>query len=258
MVKQQSLEVRVLLDNQRNQFDLLCSAAALARKMKVRLQGLFIEEENLLRAADLSLSREISLWSAQERHINGESIQRMLRANARYKQKELEKVAREGKVEYTFEVIRGERTRWIRESVNTSGVLFIGGKNQALKRYQHLKYCSWDKAPLQIIYSGSPASERALKTAVQIAELNKRPLLVLTTAEVSDEIFLRKQISLLLKKRHVTTVTIEKNTNGDVYNALRKQPIHMLILPSDIEWTHDPEQLESLLRQAHCPVILVR
>ena len=59
--------VQILLDNQRNQYESLLSAASLARQLKVELQGLFIEEENQIRAADLSFSREISLWSAKER-----------------------------------------------------------------------------------------------------------------------------------------------------------------------------------------------
>lgn len=259
MVNEHPEEVRILLDNQRSQLESLTAAAALARMMNVRLQGLYIEEENLLRAADLNLSREISLWSAQERHMTGESIERMLRANARHKQKELEQVARKEKVEYSFQIIRGGRVRWIQESVNTSGVLFIGGKDMAPRRYQHLKYCSYRKDLLQVVFSGSPASERALKTAVQIAELDKRPLLILTTVgESADELILREQINILLEKRLKTTISIETRSKEDVLSSLRKRQVHMLIIPSDIDWAQDEKQLEKLLQQVHCPVILVR
>jgi len=259
MTKEQTEEVRILLDNQRSQLESLTSAAALARKMKVHLQGLYIEEENLLRAADLTLSREISLWSARERHMTGESIERTLRANARYKQKELEQAARKEKVEYSFQVIRGERVRWVQESVNTSGILFIGGKDLAPKRYRHLKYCSYSQNQLQVIFTGSPASERALKTAVQMAELDKRPLLILTTVgESSDELKLREQINILLEKQLKTTISIEASSDEDILSSLRKRQVHMLIVPSDIEWAQDEKQLEKLLQQVSCPVILVR
>ncbi|KAG1658084.1 Ribonuclease [Nymphon striatum] len=88
--------IQVLLENQRNQLELLLTAAALARSSEVKLRGLFIEEENLIRAANLPMSREVSRWSAKERHITGDSVHRILNAHASRQQKELEKAIFDG------------------------------------------------------------------------------------------------------------------------------------------------------------------
>ena len=249
----------ILLDNQRDQFDFLTSAAALTRQMKARLQGLFIEEEDLIRAADLSFSREISRWSAQERHLTSEGINRILRTSARHSKKVLEKVAQEEKIECSFQVIRGERISWIKESVNTSDILFIGGKLSALKSYQHHKFGTRSINPLQVIYTGTPASQRALEIAVQIAKLGNRPLVILTIVdEITNELSLRKQINTALINYPAFDTSIKIIKTEQLIEALRKLRIFMLVFPSDIEWIQEENHFDDLLRITNCPIALVR
>ncbi len=258
-LNQRDIGIQILLENQKNQFESLLSAAALAEKMKVQLQGLFIEEDNLIRAADFPLSREVSRWSAEERQITAESVHRILRAHARCQQKELEKAANKANVACSFQVIRGERVRWIKENINTLEILFLGGHDLASKPFQSLRYCSEVTPPLITVFDGSVASERAFKIAVQIAENSKKPLsMILLVNELSGEQRIKEKINLLLRNHPNIALNVETITENHFSNASRKLQAHMLIFPTDIEWAKDEELLGKLIQQVHCPIVLVR
>lgn len=253
-----NIGVQILLDSQKNQFESLLSAASLARKLEVQLQGLFIEEDNLIRAADLPLSREVSLWSAEERQITGESVHRILRAHARHQQKELERVATAKEIEFTFKVIRGEKNNWIKENINSSNILFVGGHDLTPKPFQSLKYCSDVTPPLISLFDGSSASEHAFKIALQIAEKNNKYLRVLLLAnDSSTEELLETQLNIQMRNHSNISVSVESISKHDVISSLHKQRINMLIAPSDIEWAQDDERFEMLIYQINYPIVLV-
>ena len=259
MTNEQTPEIRILLDSKTNQVDFLYSAVSLARQMQVDLQGMFIEEENLLRAADLSISREISLRSAQEREISGEAMQRTLRSYALNKKNELEKIAHKESIECSFQVIRGERMHWILGSNKRTDILFVDAKNDTRKTYQNLQYCRIDVTPLKLLYSGSKASQRALTIAFKLALISKKPLLILNIGDaINTESVLSEKIQLLLNSYPDITVNVESFNNVQVSALLYKLQAYMLIYPSDIEWLDKGKHLESLLKRAQYPVVLVR
>jgi len=252
------IAIQILLDNQKNQLESLLSAALLARKQKVQLQGLFIEEENQIRAADFPLSREVSLWSAEERHVSGESVHRTMRANARLQQKAIEKMAIEKKIDYSFEVIRGEKINWIKENANLSKILFIGGYDLKPKPFQSLKYCSEVTPPLIALFDGSVASEHALKIAVQIADKNKKPLLVLLLVDdLTGSEYLKNQLNATLHKYPDILLDVETILANQIVNRMRKQQAYMLITSNRIAWIKGEGTFCAFIHQIHCPIVLV-
>jgi len=258
-LNQRGRGVQILLDNQKDQHESLLTAALIARKLKLVLQGLFIEEENQIRAADLSFSREISLWSAKERQISSESVHRILRANARLTQKELKKVANSVKVDCSFQVIRGERVQWIKDNIDSAEILFLGGNKLVNRSFQSLKYCCEVTPPLLAVFDGSKASENAFKIAVQIAENNKKSLLVLLLVnDLSDEQAIKDQINLLIQDHPDIILDIETMTQSQFSNKSGQMRAHMLIIPRDMQWLQNKAHFGALIQQAHCPVVLVR
>ncbi len=252
-------EVWVLLDNQRFHADLLANAAALARLMKATLQGLFIEEENLMRAAELSISREISSWSAQENEITAEIIQRTLNTNARHNKQQLETVARDYNIQCSFQVVQGERLSWIHENVKKSRILFIAGKKIPANYYQHLHYCNFSKAPVVQLYNGSDASERALKIALQMSELTHSPLVILILAvETADNLALTTQVNESLKGEAKAAVSIQYANNEQLLVSLHSLRASMLVYPDDIKLEDDGIVLERFVQQVRCPVVLIQ
>jgi len=259
MTNKQTPEIRILLNSKTNQVDFLYSAVSLARQMHVGLQGMFIEEENLLRAADLPISREVSLRSAHEREISGETMQRSLRSYALNKKNALEKLAQKESIESSFQVIRGERMHWILGSNKRTDILFIDAKNDTHKTYQNLQYCRIDAAPLKLLYNGSIASQRALKIAFKLAQISKKPLLILNMGDaINTESELSEKIQLLLNSYPDIAVNVESINNEQVSVLLRKLHAFMFIYPRDIEWSDKDKYLENILRSDQCPIVLVK
>lgn len=260
MNNSQPLEICILLDNQSNHSDSISSAAALARESKSQLQGFFLEDDALLNAADIPFTQEISLWSAQERPMTSGGLQRTMRAYARNIQKQLEKIAVQEQIQWSFQTIRGNRMQWISESGVTSDVLIISGdsKPQAYRRGRtnHRK----SQAPLLVVFALTEASARALKTAIQIANETERPLAILVIDGKPElEAEMRVCIASIFEQFPPTTATSIAALPADMMKTeLQAIPSHMLILPTDIEWVQQPEELKRLLAQTHSPIIFVR
>lgn len=251
-------EVKVLLDGQKNQYELLLSAASLARALNVRLQGFFIEEESLMRAADLSFSREISCWSAKERKISGESVHRILRMHARHKKQELEKVASQERIDYSFEIIHGKRARWIKENISPVKIVFFGGHKLTSEPFRSFRYGKKVIPPLITVFDGSAASERAFKIAVQIADYNKKSLTVILVAnDIPETLRMKIKINHLLENFPNSALIIDGLTQANFYKALIKAQADMMIISRNIEWIKDDEVFEGIMSRVHCPVVLV-
>lgn len=85
----------------------LALAVHMAAALKARLQGLFIEDEDLLQVTALPISREISLATARQRSTDVDSMRRALRALAAEFESSLQREARALQVGYNFDYVRG-------------------------------------------------------------------------------------------------------------------------------------------------------
>lgn len=253
-------EVWVLLDNQRYIIDLLSNAATMARLMNATLQGVFIEEENLVRAAELSISRDISSWLAQENEISKEIIQRTLHSKARHNKKQLETVARDNNIQCSFQVVQGERMPWIRESKKTPRILFLGGNESTAKTYQQMTYCNMGKDPVMLLYKDSIASKRALNVALQMTAILKHPLLVLVLSDdITDKSAITEQLNESLGEQSDTTVNIQFVNEVQLLELLHRLKANMFVFPDDIKLIQDDNNyLEKLIQRVRCPVVLIQ
>jgi len=251
-------KIWILLDSQRDQFDLLTTAATLASQMKAHIQGLFIEEENLIRAADLSLSSEISFLTAQEHQITSKSVLRLLRTKACQKQKELENITQQKGVVCSFQTIRGERIPWILENKNTTDILFIPRREMIFNHGNSLKQHNLVKGPLLVLYDGSSASQRALKIASTLSKASARPIIALLVIDTKiSETELRGQVETSLRGDEASTTIFLVSNNEQIIKTQKRLQAHMLVLPNDLEWIHSNGYLEKLLQGVICPVVLV-
>ena len=253
-------EVRVLLSNRSNQSDDLLSAATLAKILKATLQGVFLEEEDLICAAELSISSEISRWSAKEKEISSDSIQQTLRTHALHQKRQLKRIAEQEKIEYRFDVVRGERYAWILDEIKNHKVLFVSQQNIPRSKINHLNYSflrqnTAVKNPVTIVFTGSDASVKALEIAIQIALLEHRPITILLNADTfENEIILREQLNSYLSKHKNLKVNAELIKPHDQAKSLT-QEFYMLVYPLEND---DVKLLSQLLHNLQNPLILVR
>ncbi len=84
-------------------------AMAMAASSQTQLRALFIEDEDLLDVASLPFSREILFSTAQELPTDFERMQRSLQALAAQFENTLQRSARNAKVSYSYDYVRGRR-----------------------------------------------------------------------------------------------------------------------------------------------------
>ncbi|MDH3900470.1 MAG: universal stress protein, partial [Gammaproteobacteria bacterium] len=83
------------------------TAVRLAAILGAELEGIFVEDINLIRLAGLPFLREVRPWSLGEETISTQRMQRELRTLARHAERMLEQAAREMGVPWSFQVWRG-------------------------------------------------------------------------------------------------------------------------------------------------------
>ncbi len=82
-------------------------ALGLAASIDSRLQGLFVEDEDLLQVSGLPCTREITLTTARERPTSVDKMQRSLRSVAEQFRRSLEREAQALKIAWSFDTVRG-------------------------------------------------------------------------------------------------------------------------------------------------------
>jgi hypothetical protein len=82
-------------------------AVAMASSAGSLLQGLFVEDEDLLQITGLPCSREITLTTATERSTSSEQMQRSLRRVAQQFRQTLQQQAQALQVAWRFDIMRG-------------------------------------------------------------------------------------------------------------------------------------------------------
>lgn len=82
-------------------------AVAMAASTNTLLQGLFIEDEDLLQVTGLPCAREITLTTATERPLSTERLQRSLQLAARQFQQAVQREAQALQVAWSCETVRG-------------------------------------------------------------------------------------------------------------------------------------------------------
>lgn len=253
------LKIFILLGNHNNHHDSLSSAVELAKLMKCSLQGFYLEDNALLAAAEIPCTREISLWSAQERPMDPVSLQRSLRARAHNAEREFQQIAMKHQIEWSFQTVRGNRLQWILESGSASDILFISGAQRSSDYASVARQPKPSRAPLALVAAkGSAASTRALRTAVDMANQTGRKLIIIVMGEnAGEQKQLDNQLAAMLEQYAVNTaVSIMYTAAFELTDEARRIAAHMLILPSDIPQLQG-EKLRQFMEQLHQPVILV-
>ena len=194
----QTQRVIVALDASRHSFTALKAAAELAALMEAELQALYVEDIDLIHLARLPFVHEIGLYSATRRPYDQRTAEREFQTLAHQMRHTVAQTAVAARVNWSFEVVRGNVTNELLLASNRAELLTLGrvgrtpGKRlgstaqtivaQAtcpifLLGNEGLTY------PLTVISTGSPASARALKLASTLMRGREGTLLVMAMTD---------------------------------------------------------------------------
>lgn len=195
--------ILVALDASRASESALEAAAAMAAQLEAELEGLYVEDTNLLRLAGLPFAREVGLASARSRRVASDDVARALRAEAARARQALEAIAARRRVRCSFRVARGQVVAELLAAAAHADLVALATASLELRRAglgstARAMLASATRAllilpprepvrgALAVVYDGSPRASQALELAGQVAGV-EAPVHVLLIADDADE-----------------------------------------------------------------------
>jgi len=258
--------IAVTLDASESGRPPLETAARLAAILGAELEGVFVEDINLIRLSGLPFLREVRPWSIADEQISSQRMQRELRTLARRAEQMLERVARETGVPWSFQVWQGrpEATSLLkafgadilslgRVSTRVSSRMFATARRITPQSRK-------TDASISVLFSGSEQAARAVATACSLAREMGARLTVMLPASPAQAMPVLKEQALAILKRHAQLARFVELAGTDA-QSLRQasDTATMSILIAEAE--HPLLQqagLDQCLDALFCPVLLVR
>lgn len=276
--------VLVALDASEHSMMALPAAAALAHSLGAEISGLFVEDEDLLRLADLPFARELRLPSGQERPLVPETLAAELRALAAHARQALSSAAARVNLKWSFQVLRGPVHKTLLSAARESDLLVLGWASRPAAGSPRPRLGSTARTALTegrqsvLLYhpvgtgaravfvayeetagAVSLAAERGLAAASHLAEAARLPLIVLLpTASAEETPALEERVGAWLREHEVSaSVGRIAPDPRQLRAALQAAGDGVLVLPADSALLKG-QDLASFLEELRCPLLLVR
>jgi nucleotide-binding universal stress UspA family protein len=270
--------ILVALDASLHSLAALEAASELADTLKAELVGIFVEDINLVHLAGLPFAREFSFLPVSDRPLDSPSMERELRVQAEHVRQTLAAVAGRRRLQWSFRVVRGEVATELLSAAAEADLLALGRASwaatrrvrlgatarlvvaQALRPVLLLQHGQAICQPVQLVYDGTTAARRALKTAIQVALAASGHLTVMLIADSPEQAqHLQEEIAASLQSqqvrghyRQLITPTAE-----EFAKALQMAGVGTLVIGADNPLLGG-EGLSTLFDAIDCSVILIR
>ncbi len=255
------------------------AAVRLAARFGAELLGLFVEDINVLRVAELPYAQEFGVYSAQRRRINTVDVERQLRVRSRQVQDRFTLLSGRASIQATFRVTRGSVGTEIQSAAADADVLIVGRAGWSQLRERQVgsttrAICSAEAPritavfqsgarlapPILVVYDASEAGEKALIFAEGLVDETEGALEVLLVADT--ELLLKARRNLLeralaelkvMNHQHSVITSVLQNLVHAIY-VLRAQTV---VLPASLSLLQEGGVV-SFLEQVNISVLLVR
>jgi nucleotide-binding universal stress UspA family protein len=250
-------------------------AADLAARHKAELVGIYVEDINLLRSAELSFTEEVGHFSAISRQVDSHAVENELKAHARRIEEMLSSIAGKANLQWTFRRVRGLIPSELMEAAKETDLIILGKKGwsegkqigstarmvAALAPGQSLilQHKVRPETPVLVVFDGSPDSMNTLKTAGRICSSGST-LTILVPAENESqarEIFSELQGWTEDKDFKIQFRWVNDLNSPRIANLALVTGCEIVILPARSKFIN-PENLINMVEKADCAVLLVR
>lgn len=265
--------ILVALDASRQSRLALDAAAKLAEWHDAELQGLYVEDINLIRLASLSVSREIGTVAASPDPIDTRRLARRLSLSAAEAERWLAETASQRNIRWTFRVERGDVTSAIEEAASDADIVALGragtgtsgpgrlGSTARALVFQQSRSVIVIQGPLAsggtvvTVFDDSAISARAVTISARLCERLKTRLVVLVlggddgdTAHTSQ---LFKDADALVKQLDLPVVVkFVKSAQDAVTRAIQAENPALCVLACRPESTELVRRLTDQLRMS--------
>jgi len=250
-------------------------AADLAERYRAELVGIYVEDINLIRSAEIPITREIGQYSGTSHDIDSKYIELELKTQARRVEHLMAAIAQKANIRWSFRKERGVIHGELLQAAQGTDLIILGktgwsGKRQLGTTARNIAVQSQIQSlillrkvrpgtPIMVAYDGSAASQKAL-SAAQLISSKDIPIVILLVAdnperaqELENEVNVRSRISdLQVEFRHTP------DFQGDRISQLAMiSGCDVVVMPVESQ-SFDADSLVALLNEADCAVLLVR
>lgn len=232
-------------------------AVQLADRMGAFLEGIFVEDIDLIEISSLPFARELRPVSRSENVINLVRMEQELRALARRAERRLSEQAARHNVTWSFRIWRGSIDNDLLAADLEADVLALSRLGAPLKRSTAVCKRS---ASVTLLFTGSEASTRALDIAKKLASDPDRELVILLpVADKEEALRLQEsaadQLQGLAASAHF--VQMAERSIGELLEILADANSAVLIIERDTEYLRMLSRKQSL-NLLTCPLLVVR
>jgi nucleotide-binding universal stress UspA family protein len=277
--------ILVALDGSAHSMAALEAAVQLAAELHAELTGLFVEDADLLRMAELPITREVGSYTAVCRELDRPSLERQLRTLRAVAERALTEAAEHARVRYTFRVVRGSVLIEVLRAASEADLVTLGhlgwspiGRRGVGSTARHAIHRSAGLvlvarhgfqlgAPVHVAFDGSRSARQALGLSARLAAAMDGGLTVLIPGDRSTSpdrsagsaARLAAEAADLLKPRGIKPDfrILPTDDPAAIAPASRAAGAGAVVLPMDGEWLA-PESIQHIVGSVSCPVLVVR
>lgn len=269
--------VLVALDASPHSRAALKAAAQLAADFQTEILGMFIEDINLLRLAQLPCAREVAYATRGIRTVDSQRLERALRTQAAQLQHMLATVAQGRNVPWSFRVGRGNVAKELLAAAEEGDVLVLGRVGTSIVQRARLGSTAQTVVatarhtvvflehgvelgvPVLVLFDGSEGAVRAMATAARLTRGDDRNLVVLLAGNDKDaqQRLHQQASSWLAAQGHGARFYGLSPGAISLINTVRREGGRTLVLAADHAFAKE-EMLADLMLRVRCPVVLTR
>ena len=254
------------------------TAVYLARLLRTRVRGVFVEDENVLHAADLPDVREVYSATRHPKRLAGTDVQYAWREAAEHVEAMLHDMCRQARVQATLDVVRGSVTRELMRAAEADDLLIVGKCSTSSSRRRlgstarrllvespasvlTVRQPIHGTRPVTVYVDATDAAATALRLALRAGrDTPNVPVQVLVPPGAPDAVTAVRRHIRNTRTASDPWVQVRMLSSLDdqiLSNVVRREKARLVVLPDHV--VHRlPDSLDDLLHRIDRPTLLVR
>lgn len=235
------------------------SRQLLGRSTDIELQGVFIEDDELNRAAALPFVKELCRLTLSVREIQDTRFDQTIALRMRTARSAVEGLAQRMGVSHTFRNAQGSTVSLLRDAAFSADItVFEPLRKLASPAIRQHLYGLRPPRRIVVVIDDVVSGDEALLTAALLAEGETHRISILLRAESRAELdAMETMISDLLPASPTRVLLLPDQGMQHLITAVLAERADMLVLGASQELL-EAESLDLLLKQLECPICLIR